>query len=306
MSRQQVTVQVPATTANMGPAFDCMGMALDIWNRVRLEVSSEPAVGVRGQGDGQLPLDESNLVYRAAARLFDEVGKGPVFLSLDCDNQIPLARGLGSSAAAIVGGLVAANHLAGQPLSTDDVLSLAVEMEGHPDNVAPALLGGIRLVARNESGLVAAPVRIPQGLKAVLYVPEGAISTAQARAALPQRVTMEDAVYNIGRVALLVNSLAGARLEDLRLGTEDRLHQPYRAHLFPAMAIIIREALNGGALGAFVSGSGPTVLALTRGREMSIAYEMAEAARKTNTPGKAIITSPSTMGAHLLEEGARS
>jgi len=303
MKANHITVQVPATTANLGPAFDCLGMALDMWNLVRIEEASHPQVRLVGQAATELPTDVTNLVYMAALRLFKEAGMATPSLSLECHNQIPLKRGLGSSAAAIVGGLVAANHLAGQPLSQDRLLALAVEIEGHPDNVAPALLGGLRIVVQGDNGLITAPLRIPSGLKAVLYVPDGTISTSEARSVLPLQVTREDAIYNMGRVALLVNALAEDRIEDLRVATQDCLHQPYRQHLFPAMKLIIREALNAGALGAFVSGSGPTVLALTRGKEMSIAYEMAEAARKANAPGKIIITQPSDQGAHIIENG---
>ena len=301
MKCHQVAVRVPATTANLGPAFDCLGMALNIWNGVRMEVSHSPEVQITGQGVDQLPSDTTNLVYQSSQRLFDEAGVAPPSLSIQCHNRIPLERGLGSSAAAIVGGLVAANHLAGQPLPTERLLSLAVELEGHPDNVAAALLGGAQIVVPGEEGLITSSVRIPSDLRAVLYVPEGTISTVEARAVLPRQVSREDAIHNIGRVALLVNALAGDRLQDLRAGTQDRLHQPYRQDLFPAMKVVIREAINAGALGAFVSGSGPTVLALTQGKEMSIAYEMAEAARKANAPGETIITEPSEAGVHVVE-----
>ncbi len=304
MTLRQVTVSVPATTANLGPAFDCMGMALRIYNevQVRLGETSETAVRVSGQGADSLPLDSSNLAYRAYSRLLESTG---IFLPaplIDCRNEIPLERGLGSSAAAIVGGLVAANRLAGDPLTKEEILSLAVEMEGHPDNVAPALLGGIQIVAPGADSLITAAVPMPQGLRAALFVPEVAIPTDSARAVMPDSVPMEDALFNVGRTALLVNALARNRLEGLREATEDRLHQPYRSHLLPAMRLIILEALKGGALAAFVSGSGSTVLALCRGREMSVAYEMAEMARKTNVPGRTMITFPSEAGAYVVEE----
>ena len=305
MTPRQVTVRVPATTANLGPAFDCMGMALRIHNeiQVRLGEMTEPTVRVSGQGEESLPRDASNLVHRAYARLLEATGTSLPAPAITCRNEIPLERGLGSSAAAIVGGLVAANRLAGDPLATQEILSLAVELEGHPDNVAPALLGGIRIVAQGPDSLITAPVPLPPDLRAALFVPEAAIPTAEARAVMPESVSMEDALFNVGRAALLVNALATGRLEDLKAATEDRLHQPYRSHLLPAMRLIIQEALKGGALAAFVSGSGSTVLALCRGREMSVAYEMAEMARKTNVPGRAFITFPSEEGACVVAEG---
>ena len=303
MTVRQVTVRVPATTANLGPAFDCMGMALSIHNeiQVRLGEASEPAVYVNGQGADALPRDESNLVYRAFSRLLDAAGASLPAPVITCRNEIPLERGLGSSAAAIVGGLTAANYLAGNPLSQREILSLAVKLEGHPDNVAPALLGGIQIVAPGMESLVTAPVPLPPDLRVALFIPEVSISTAEARAVMPSEVPLQDALFNVGRTALLVNAFATGRLELLKMATEDRLHQPYRSHLLPAMRLIIAEAMKGGALGAFVSGSGSTVLALCQGREMSVAYEMAEMARKTNVPGRAIITFPSATGVEVVE-----
>jgi len=301
MNHQQLTVQVPATTANLGPAFDCLGMSLDIWNCLQVGIGERPAVFIEGHGSSNLPLDETNLIYRSCMRLFKEVGAQPPALLLNCHNQIPLERGLGSSGAAIVSGLVAANHLAGQPLSRKALLPLATEMEGHPDNVTAALLGGAQIVVQGEQGLITSEVAIPSDLRVVLYVPYGTISTNKARRVLPKRVSYGDAIFNLGRVAMLVNAFAGGRLQDLYAGTQDRLHQPYREGLFPAMKLIIKEALKAGALGAFVSGSGPTVIALARGREMSIAYEMAEAARKATVPGETLITRPSSRGVRLVE-----
>lgn len=302
MTVRQVTVRVPATTANLGPAFDCMGMALRIHNeiQVRLGEAPEPAVHVTGQGEDLLPRDESNLVYRAYSRLLEAAGVSLPSPAITCRNAIPLERGLGSSAAAIVGGLVAANHLAGNPLSQREILSLAVELEGHPDNVAPALLGGIQIVAHGTDSIITSPVPLPPDLRVALFIPEVSISTAEARSVMPSDVPMQDALFNVGRTALLVNAFATGRLADLKMATEDRLHQSYRSHLLPAMRLIIGEAMKGGALGAFVSGSGSTVLALCRGREMSVAYEMAEMARKTNVPGRAIITFPSASGAEVV------
>ena len=306
MIPRQVTVRVPATTANLGPAFDCMGMALCIWNEidVRLGETVRPTVRITGQGEDSLPQDASNLVYRAYSRLLQETGRSLPVPVITCRNEIPLERGLGSSAAAIVGGLVAANHLAGSPLSPQEIMPLAVELEGHPDNVAPALLGGIRIIVPGPESLITALVPLPADLRAVLFIPEVSISTAAARAVMPATVSLNDALFNVGRTALLVNALTTGRLQDLKAATEDRLHQPHRSHLLPAMRLIIQEALKGGALGAFVSGSGSTVLALAQGHEMSVAYEMAEMARKTNVPGRTIITFPSEKGAYVVDESS--
>ena len=306
MPPSEITVRVPATTANLGPAFDCMGMALSIFNEihVRLGEAAEPVVRVRGQGEDSLPKDGSNLVYRAYSRLLEETGNSLPAPIISCRNEIPLERGLGSSAAAIVGGLAAANAVTGSPLGREDILGLAVELEGHPDNVAAALYGGIRIVvASGGDSPITSSAPLPEDLRVALFVPEVSISTEKARAVMPSEVPLEDALFNVGRTALLVNAFATGQLELLKAATEDRLHQPYRSHLLPAMRLIIGEAMKGGALGAFVSGSGSTVLALCRGREMSVAYEMAEMARKTNVAGRTMITFPSESGVEVVGGG---
>mgnify|MGYP003311473724 CR=1 FL=1 len=204
VSNKKAKLAVPATTANLGPAFDCMGMALDIWNTVEVEVSEAPQVKVSGEGMFELPCGPANLIYRASARLFEELGCSTPPLLVKCHNEIPLKRGLGSSAAAIVGGLLASNQLMGQPVCSDDLLDLAVELEGHPDNVVPALLGGIHVVVEDQDELITSPVQIVPGLSTVLYIPDGTLSTQEARGILPDTISGKDAVYNIGWSALLV------------------------------------------------------------------------------------------------------
>ena len=299
---ERVTVRVPATTANLGPGFDCLGMALDIWNEVAVE-RGDFAVAIQGEGEGTLSTGQDNLVYRALCIPFQEAGLQVPTLSLWCSNTIPLSRGLGSSAAAIVGGLVVGNQLAGSPLDQEQLLEQATLLEGHPDNVSAALLGGCRIVVREGERLITAPVPLPEGIGAVLFVPETPMPTREARAVLDPSVSREDAVYNIGRGALLVNALATGRMEDLRVATQDRLHQPARQALFPAMKNIFRAALDAGALGVFLSGGGSTVLALTRGREMTIGYEMAEAAKLSSVNGEVKVTRPSLQGAHVVGAG---
>ena len=302
-----IRVLAPATTANLGPGFDCLGMSLDLWNRLDVLPASPrvdaPLVEVSGEGQGELPTDASNLVYRAMEFLFYEAGKPPPPLRLRCENRIPLSRGLGSSAAAIAGGLVAANALCGDPFSPNELLEMAATIEGHPDNVAAALLGGLRLVVSDEQQLYTVPVEVPPELQAVLLVPDVRISTADARRVLPERVTVADAVYNMGRIALLVAGMATNHPEYLSVATEDRLHQPHRQTIFPPMKLIFRAARDAGALGVFLSGSGSTIMALTQGREMTVAYEMAEAAKLTGVECKLLVVSPTSQGAHLATEG---
>ena len=314
-----VMVRAPATTANLGPGYDCLGMALDIWNRLTVSVlpdGAAPAVSVSGEGAGELAADTDNLTYRAMRFLYDEAGRDMPPLALECDNAIPLSRGLGSSAAAIAGGLAAANALLGSPFTANDRLEMAATIEGHPDNVAAAVLGGLRLVVSDltvsgpavsdpvasgeGSRIYTAPIGVPAGLRAVLLIPERRIATAEARRVLPAQVPVADAVYNMGRAALLVAAMAGDHTEYLKIATQDCLHQPYRQAIFPAMKVIFEAALAAGALGVFLSGSGSTILALARGQEMTVAYEMLDAARLCGVAGRVEVTRPVAEGAHLI------
>ena len=301
-SQDIIRVAAPATTANLGPGYDCLGMALDLWNTVEVErISGEaPSVAVAGEGAGELEAGAGNLVYRSMEFLHRELGRPMPPVRVTCANEIPLARGLGSSAAAIAGGLVAANALSGGEFSSRELLEMAATIEGHPDNVAAAVMGGLQLVVTEESTLYTVPVSIPAAMHAVLFIPERRIATADARAVLPQHLNVADAVHNMARVALLVAGMATNHPEYLDIATQDRLHQPYRQPLFPAMKLLMKAARDAGALGAFMSGSGSTVLALTQGREMTVAYEMAEAARQASVEGTVKVVQPTPLGAHLL------
>ena len=301
-----VRVKAPATTANMGPGYDCLGMALDVWNTIEVEVldSGEPVVEVTGEGAGELGTGRDNLVYRSMEFLFQDAGQEMPLVRIRCDNAIPLARGMGSSAAAIAGGLVAANVICSQDYTSNDLLEMAATIEGHPDNVAAAVLGGMQLVISDKteegSRLYAVSINVPPELHAVVFVPRVRIATKDARAVLPEKVTLADAVHNMGRIGLLVASMTTNHPEYLAIATQDLLHQPYRQPLFPAMKVIFKAALDAGALGVFLSGSGSTVLALTQGREMTVAYEMAEAARQASVEGNVSVTQPTVRGAHLI------
>ena len=313
-----IRVAAPATTANLGPGYDCLGMALDIWNTVEVEPLADgdaPSVSVSGEGEGELEAGPENLVYRSMEFLYRELGRPMPPLRVRCDNEIPLARGLGSSAAAIAGGLAAANALVsmmgdGGGFAPRDLLEMAATIEGHPDNVAAAVMGGLQLVVTEaqdtpephlmRSTLYTVSVSVPAAIHAVLFIPDVRIATADARAVLPKQLSVADAVHNMARVALLVAGMATNHPEYLSVATQDKLHQPYRQPLFPAMKLLMKAALDAGALGAFLSGSGSTVLALTQGREMTVAYEMAEAARQASVEGTVKVTQPTALGAHLV------
>jgi homoserine kinase len=298
-----ISVLSPATTANLGPGFDCLGMSLDLWNRVDVlpaEGGDESLVEVIGEGENELATDSRNLVYQAMEFLFREADETIPPVHLICHNQVPLSRGLGSSAAAIAGGLVAANALSCHTFSPNELLEMAATIEGHPDNVAAAILGGLRLVISDQNQLYTVPLGVPPEVHAVILVPEFRIATEDARRVLPETVSVTDAVYNMGRIALLVAGMTTNHPEYLSVATQDQLHQPYRQIIFPAMKVIFKAARDAGALGVFLSGSGSTILALTRGREMTVAYEMAEAARQTELEYKVEVTKPTLLGAHLV------
>jgi homoserine kinase len=260
-----IRVRVPATSANLGPGFDAVGIALRLHNTLTLEPAAAPEIEIVGEGAGTLPRDPTHLAYRAAAAVVSRAGvsagsRAPKAFRLRQHNRIPLARGLGSSAAAILGGAAAANALLGDPLDSQALLDLATEMEGHPDNIAPALLGGLVVCARTAGGVRWMRLTPPR-LRGVIAVPDYAVSTDEARRLLPAHVPFADAVFNVTRTALLIAALCGGRADLLGDATQDRLHQPYRARLIPGLADVFAAATRAGAYGAALSGSGPSVLA---------------------------------------------
>ncbi|MBI4300975.1 MAG: homoserine kinase [Chloroflexi bacterium] len=303
MPIDRFSVHVPATSANLGPGFDCLGLALNIYNDITLVKSPEASISITGEGANNLPRDEQNRVYQAIATFYQKLNEPMPSISLSCHNEIPLRRGLGSSAAAVVGGLVAANLFCHQPLSKQQLLQLAVRLEGHPDNVAPALLGGCQIVVQEEDDITTASVPLPSDLKAVLFIPDLEMPTDESRRLLPPLVSREDAVYNIGRAALLSLALSTGQVQYLRQATQDRLHQPARQDLFPAMSAIFAAALEAGALGVFLSGGGSTILALTLDKGEAIAQAMTEAARGAGVAGRTRIAKPSPVGAHVIGNG---
>lgn len=263
--RGPVTVQVPATCANLGPGFDCLGLALDLHDTLTGEVAdSGLVIEIEGEGADSLPRDESHLVFRAMSAAFSAAGVGPAGLRLRCENLIPQARGLGSSSAAIVGGLALARALLaeGESLLPDSVLlALANRLEGHPDNVAPALLGGFVICGQDGEDVWADQAPISTDVSTVVFVPPNGLSTETARGLLPAEVPHAAAAANSGRTALLVAALGHAPQRLLR-ATEDFLHQDYRAPAMPESLALVRS-LRADGHAAVVSGAGPTVLVLT-------------------------------------------
>ncbi|CAN5798765.1 homoserine kinase [soil metagenome] len=272
-----ISVRVPATSANLGPGYDAVGLALSLSMRIGLDRSSHPRVEVRGTGADLIPRGPEHPAYRAARFVAEIVGQSDVHFHLVQENQIPPTRGLGGSAAALVGGAVAANDLFGGQIAPPDLLNIVCELDGHPDNAAPALLGGLVIGTLTPVGVSAVRLE-PKGLKVVVAVPDFAVSTTAARRALPDSVSHRDATFNVGRSGLLLGALATGEYHLLRVAMQDRLHQPYRSHLIPGLEEVIETALANGAHGACLSGSGPTVLAFApeqRAREIASAMQAA-------------------------------
>ena len=290
-----IVVRAPATSANLGAGFDSLGMALDLWN----EVSATP--GALAADDGE------NLILRAARAVYQKVEAPYPGFELRCTNRIIFNRGLGSSAAAIASGLLFANQCLGEPLDMAALLELAASLEGHPDNVAPCLLGGVRVALRADDGrVVQSQVPLAVNLAAVAFVPDLHIPTPHARGLLPATVSLADAVFNVGRASLLVAALASGRTELLAEATRDRLHQPFRLPLFPVGATLLETAMQAGAYGAFISGAGPTVLALcadSTARVDAVVEALEATAAQMDSPGTALRLPLSERGAHVVADG---
>ena len=298
-----VRVQVPATAANLGPGFDCLGMALQLYNTVEMaRTNAGLLIEVQGEGAAEIARDETNIVYRAAMRLFKQVQNVPPGLKIKLINQIPVTRGLGSSAAAIVGGLIAANVLAGNRLSLKELLTLAAALEGHPDNVAPALFGGIVVSVAADGEIKYVKIAPPPGLKAVLAIPDFTVLTKTAREVLPQLISLQDAVFNLGRLALLISAFHQGDFSLLTAAMEDRIHQPYRASLVPGMKKVLAAARLAGARGVCLSGAGPSLLALADGNLELIARVMKETFQQSGVRARTLVLNISPVGARALEK----
>ena len=255
-----IRIQVPATSANLGAGFDSLGIALSLYNQVWMEESD--LLDITCRDDVVVPTDESNLIFWAAKTLYERCGRKLPGLRIVQLNNIPIARGLGSSSACIVAGILGANRLLGSPLSPQDLINLAAEIEGHPDNTTPAIEGGLAASAIEAGRVYSVSVPVSEKIRFVLFIPPFELKTEKARSVLPQQYSREDAVYNLSRSALMIASLFSGRLENLRVAVQDRIHQPYRAGLIENLDTVFRFSYELGSLGTYVSGAGPTIISL--------------------------------------------
>lgn len=295
---RMINIRVPATSANLGPGFDCLGLALDIWKEISVEPADQITYQVEGEGAEKLNKSARNLFTRAFVRLYEVCGKKAAGADIRSKNGIFVSSGLGSSAAAIVGGLFSANEMLGKPLNVDELLALATEMEGHPDNAAPALLGGLVVSAMKQDEVITRRYEVP-AMTVLLVAPQVEWLTKTARAVLPKSYPRADVIFNIGRAPLVMDALRTGDLDLLQKAMHDRIHQPYRLRHINGGTAAMKAARQFGA--AALSGSGPSIIVF-------LPFENAEAARKAicdafeerGIAARTLVTRPSNLGTHRV------
>ncbi len=300
----KILVKVPATTANLGPGFDALGLALNLWNETVFSPRRDGRITltVRGEGEGRLPTDEGNLIARAAKQVCALAGKPCPGMHIECLNRIPVGSGLGSSSAALVTGLLGANALLGGPFSDEEILKLAIETEGHPDNVAPAMLGGLvaSIVHGERVFSIKLPARANHGsIHATVVLPDFEFPTERARAILPGEVSRRDAIHNISRAVLVTEALRTGDLNLLGIAMKDSLHQPYRLPLIPGAIEALEAAKEAGAAAVALSGAGPSLIAFSSGPHPSIGEAMQRAFARAGLRSRVFELSTSYEGAEV-------
>lgn len=286
----KLTVRAPATSANLGPGFDCLGLAVDIWGTATVET---------GRDDGSTERGVTRLIWQGIGAAFEEVGSPPQ-VSITWDNGIPIARGLGASAALRAAGLIAGNALLDNVHSQETLLALGTKLEGFPDNMSPCLLGGFQVNVRRPAGeVIHMQAPLPQDLEVVVFVPDFEMPTQESRRRLPRELSREDAIFNASRVGLLVAALNAGRYDLLGDATQDRIHQPVRGEIFPGLEPIMAAARQAGAAASYLSGGGSTVAAFTNENAERVARLMTQAAIAAGFSGRSIITKPTTQGAYI-------
>ena len=301
-----IKVRIPATTANLGPGFDCLGLALKIYLHLEIEERKEKDLEIKCEGEeaGRFPLDEHNLIWKSMNLVSKKINRSgnEKGLKIKIFNEIPVTRGLGSSAAAIIGGIVGATKLFKAELTQQEMLELALSLEGHPDNIVPALVGGLNLSFKTEQEEIGwQKIKTPEDLKIILAVPDFYLSTREMRRVLPKNIALSDAIFNIGRVALLVNAIQNSDWGILGRAMEDRLHQPYRAPFIPGIEKIFSGIKSTGLAGVALSGSGPTIASLTKkGSEEIIGKIIKESFLREGISCKIIVTEADLEGTKIV------
>lgn len=296
-----IQLQIPATSANLGAGFDSLGLALSLYNRLGLEPWDR--VVVEAPPGAPIPTGRHNLIYKTVKHLYDHCGRPLPGLRIVQRDAIPMARGLGSSSACIVGGLVGGNRLLGEPLSQQELLDMASALEGHPDNAAPALLGGLVTAVLEDGRVHYCRQSLAGDLGFVAVIPDFQLRTSQARAVLPEQVTRQDAVFNLSRAALTAVSLATGQYQNLRVSLEDRLHQPTRLGLIPQGRQVLDHCLALGAYGAYLSGAGPTLMAVVPAGSAGFVRELRDFLDRSGLASwQAVLLEPDNRGAAVVDE----
>lgn len=316
--RRSVTVRVPATSANVGPGYDCIGLAVDLWTEVTVTRSDTFGIEAEGEGAEEMPKDDTNYLVIGVKAAYDTAKKPMPPLHYKVVSRIPYARGLGSSSAAIIAGIIAGLVLAGHQLPVwgeEQLLQISASIEGHPDNVAPVIYGGIQIGIHNGTRWITERIPTPAGMQTVMFIPDFVGKTSTARGVLKDTISRADAAFNIGRVAFLVHALAVGNLDNLKWGVQDKMHQPQRAEaMYPHLYPMIEAAEQAGAVCAYLSGAGPTVMALTSGAsgdiftqrekertDYSVARAMMRVAESFGVKGKVVVTLASQEGARVVK-----
>ena len=268
-----IRIDVPATSANLGSGFDSLGIALTMHNKVWMEEWDE--IDIKSVDDTVIPTDESNLIYWAAHHLYSQVGKKLPGLKIRQENNIPMARGLGSSSACIVAGILGANRLLGSPFTQTELINLAAKIEGHPDNTSPAISGGLVASAIEGERVYSVSVPVSEKIAFAVMIPPFELKTEKARKVLPDLYSRQDAVYNLSRSGLMTASLFSGNLENLRVAVQDKIHQPYRSSLIENYDNVFRMSYELGSLGTYVSGAGPTIISMVDASDKGFAESMA-------------------------------
>ncbi|HCR43101.1 MAG TPA: homoserine kinase [Ruminococcaceae bacterium] len=297
-----VHIKVPATSANLGSGFDSLGIALTLYNEVWMEESD--TLEISSKDNVKVPTDESNLIFSAAKCLYEKCGRTLKGLKIVQLNNIPMARGLGSSSACIVAGILGANRFLGRPLTRHDLINLAAEIEGHPDNTTPAIEGGLAASAIENKSVYSVSVPVSDKIRFALFIPPFELKTEKARSVLPQQYPRADAVYNLSRSALMVASLFSGRLENLRVAVQDKIHQPYRSGLIKNLDDVFRISYEMGSLGTYISGAGPTVVSLIKAEDAGLFSKYAPGRLKSKGANgwRIEILSTDSQGAAILPQ----
>ena len=300
----RVTISVPATTANLGVGFDCIGAALTIANQFEFTViDTDPKlqITVEGEEADKVGTGETNLIYQSFLQLYRKIDQIPPNVKINIKLGVPLSRGLGSSATAIVGGLLGANYLAGNPLSQEEVMAMAIAIEGHPDNVVPALLGNCQLSIADEDDWLVTSIPWHEEIIPIVAIPNFELSTEEARKVLPDSYSRSDAIFNISRMGLLLRGLATNNPTWLKAALVDKIHQPYRQKLILGYNQLRESAIDAGAYGMVISGAGPTLLSLTsRDRTEQVINSMAEVWSKLGVNAQVHSLAIDTVGAQVI------